>query len=144
MSSGKVFDRFRSKFIGKCSPTHFFWGSFDLASTRFSGRPGPPRKGAISGPAYSHEVSSCGFWPGGGAVAGPAYYAYLVPKPAGLENARIRPAAAGWNRELSEFVLMYDDVRAAESPEDALYEFVESAYEAGATLGNWDRAALEV
>ncbi len=144
VSSGKVFDRFRSKFLGKCSPTHFFWGSFDLACTRFSGRVAPPRKGAISGPAYSHEVSSAGFWPGGGAVNGPAYYAYTVPKPDGLENASIRPAGARWNTELSEFILMYDDVRAAESPEDSLYEFLASTYEAGATLGNWDRAALEV
>jgi hypothetical protein len=144
VSSGKVFDRFRSKFAGKCSPTHFFWGSFDLASTRFSGRVAPPRKGAISGPAYSQEVSSAGFWPGGGAVDGPAYYAYTVPKPDGLENAPIRPAAAKWNRDLSEFVLMYDDVRAADSPEDTLYEFLSSTYDAGATLGKWDRAALEV
>jgi hypothetical protein len=144
VSSAKVFDRFRSNFIGKYSPTHFFWGSFDLASTRFSGRRAPARKGAISGPAYSHEEWSAGFWPGGGAVPGPAYYAYVVPKPEGLEGAAVRPAAARWNAELGEFVLMYDDVRAAESPEDALYAFLESTYDAGATLGKWDRAALEV
>jgi len=144
VSSGKVFERFRSKFLGKCSPVHFFWGSFDLAVTRFSGRTAPPRKGVISGPAYSHEVSSAGFWPGGGAVDGPAYYAYTVPKPDGLENATVRPASAKWNPELAEFILMYDDVRAADPPEEALYEFLASTYEAGATLGKWDRAALEV
>jgi hypothetical protein len=143
MSSGKVMERFRGKFIGKCSPVHFFWGSFDLACTRFSGRLAPPRKGVISGPAYSHEESSAGFWPGGGAVDGPAYYAYTVPAPEGLDKAMIRPAAAGWNAQLSEFILMYDDVRQAPSPEEALYEFLESTYEAGARLGNWDRAALE-
>jgi uncharacterized protein DUF5996 len=143
VSSGKVLERFRGKYHGKCSPVHFFWGSFDLACTRFSGRLAPPRKGAISGPAYSHEVSSAGFWPGGGAVDGPAYYAYTVPKPEGLEKAQIRPAAARWNPQLSEFILMYDDVRQAPSPEAALYEFLESTYEAGATLGNWDRAAVE-
>jgi hypothetical protein len=144
VSSSKVFERFRSKFLGKCSPVHFFWGSFDLACTRFSGRTAPARKGVISGPAYSHEVSSAGFWPGGGTVDGPAYYAYTVPKPEGLEDAPVRPAAAKWNPELSEFILMYDDVRAADSPEDALYDFLASTYEAGAALGKWDRAALEV
>jgi hypothetical protein len=144
VSTSKVFEKFRSGFLGKCSPVHFFWGSFDLACTRFSGRLAPPRKGVISGPAYSHEESSVGFWPGGGAVEGPAYYAYTVPAPAGLEKAAIRPAAAGWNTRLGEFVLMYDDVRRAGSPEDTLYEFLQSTYEAGARLGNWDRAALEV
>ena len=110
---------------------------------RFSGRPAPPRKGAISGPAYSHEVSSAGFWPGGGAVDGPAYYAYTVPQPAGIDKEWIRPAPAGWNPQLSEFILMYDGVRAAESPEQALYEFLESTYDAGARLAKWDRATLE-
>jgi Family of unknown function (DUF5996) len=143
VSSSKVLERFRGKFLGKCSPVHFFWGSFDLACTRFSGKPAPPRKGVISGPAYSHEESSAGFWPGGGVVDGPAYYAYTVPQPEGLDRAAIRPAAAHWNAQLSEFVLMYDDVRQAPSPEDALYEFLESTYDAGARLGNWDRAALE-
>jgi hypothetical protein len=147
VSSSKVMERFRSHYIGKCSPVHFFWGSCDLACTRFSGRPAPSRRGAISGPAYSHEVSSAGFWPGGGPgvpIGGPAYYAYTVPKPDGLESAQIRPAAAKWNPQLSEFMLMYDDVRAAASPEDCLYEFLASTYEAGATLGRWDRAALEI
>ncbi len=143
ISSAKVLERFRGGFQGKCSPVHFFWGSFDLACTRFSGRIAPARKGVISGPAYSHECSSAGFWPGGGAVNGPAYYAYTVPPPTGIEKAAVRPAAAGWNPQLSEFILMYDDVRGSESPEQALYEFLESTYEAGARLAGWDRAALE-
>jgi len=143
VSSAKVMERFRAKFIGKCSPVHFFWGSCDLACTRFSGRLAPPRRGVISGPAYSHEVCSAGFWPGGGAVDGPAYYSYTVPQPAGIEKSQLRPGGAAWNTKLSEFILMYDDVRRAVSPEDALYEFLESTYEAGARLAKWDRAALE-
>jgi len=143
VSSAKVFDRFRGKFVGKCSQVHFFWGSFDLACARFSGRPAPPRKGVISGPAYSHELCSAGFWPGGGVVDEPAYYSYTVPKPAGLEREPVRPAAAGWNAQLSEFILRYDDVRRADSPDQALYDFLESTYEAGARLGKWDRAVLE-
>jgi hypothetical protein len=144
LSSAKVLQRFRGRFIGKCSPVHFYWGSFDLACTRFSGRPSSPRKGVISGPAYSHEVSSAGFWPGGGAIGGPAYYAYIVPPPAGIEKESIRPAAASWHPQLSEFILMYDDVRRAPSPEQSLYDFLESTYEAGARLAKWDRASLEV
>ena len=144
VSSVKVFERFRSKFIGKCSPVHFYWGSFDLACTRFSGRVAPPRKGVISGPAYSHEVCSAGFWPSGAAFDGPAYYSYTVPQPAGLEGEVVRPAAAGWNAQLSEFILSYSDLIRAESPETALYEFLESTYDAGARLGGWDRANLEV
>jgi len=143
VSSAKVLQRFRAKFVGKCSPVHFFWGSFDLACTRFSGRPAPPRKGVISGPSYSHEVCSAGFWPGGGAVDGPAYYSYTVPQPLGIERETIRPRAASWNSELSEFILMYSDVRAAEAPEEMLYEFLETTYAAGAGLAGWDRAALE-
>jgi hypothetical protein len=143
VSSAKVMEQFRARFIGKCSPVHFFWGSCDLACTRFSGRPAPPRRGVISGPAYSHEVSSAGFWPGG-AVDGPAYYSYTIPQPAGLEEARVRPAGAAWNAQLSEFILMYDDVRRADSPEQALYQFLESTYDAGARLAKWDRAALEL
>jgi len=143
VSSGKVMEQFRARFIGKCSPVHFFWGSCDLACTRFSGRLAPPRRGVISGPAYSHEVSSAGFWPGGGGVDGPAYYAYTVPTPNGIEEAQVRPDGAKWNAQLSEFVLMYDDVRRASSPEQALYEFLESTYDAGAALAKWDRAALE-
>ncbi len=144
VSSSKVMERFRSRFTGKCSPVHFFWGSFDLACTRFSGRPAPPRRGVISGPAYSHEVSSAGFWPGGGAVDGPAYYSYAVPPPPGFQDAPIRPAAARWNPDLSEFILMYDDVRLSPSPAEDLHAFLESTYEAAANLGKWDRAALEV
>jgi hypothetical protein len=98
----------------------------------------------ISGPAYSHEESSAGFWPGGGAVDGPAFYAYTVPQPPGIEREAVRPPKAFWHPQLSEFVLMYDDVRVAASPEESLYEFLESTYEAGARLANWDRAALEV
>jgi len=143
VSTAKVLGRFRANFTGKCSPVHFFWGSFDLACTRFSGRLAPARKGVISGPAYSHEVSSAGFWPGGGAVDGPAFYSYAVPQPAGIETQPVRPAGAGWNTQLSEFILMYDDVRRAGSPEEALYEFLESTYDAGALLAGWDRAALE-
>jgi len=143
VSTSKVFEQFRSNFVGKCSPVHFFWGSFDLACTRFSGRLAPPRKGVISGPAYSHEESSVGFWPGGGAVNGPAYYAYTVPAPEGIDKAQIRPAAAGWNSQLGEFILMYDEVRSAPSPQQMLHDFLQSTYEAGATLGHWDRGALE-
>jgi hypothetical protein len=137
VSSSKVMERFRGRFIGKCSPVHFFWGSCDLACTRFSGRLAPPRKGVISGPAYSHEVCSAGFWPGGGALDGPAYYSYTIPQPAGIEKEQL------WTPQLSEFILMYDDVRRAASPEDTLYAFLESTYAAGATLGKWDRASLE-
>jgi hypothetical protein len=142
VSVANVFQVFRGKFVGKCSPVHFFWGSFDLACTRFSGRVAPPRKGVISGPAYSHECCSAGFWPGAG-FEGPAFYSYTVPQPSGLANEVVRPATASWNTQLSEFILMYDDVRNAESPADALYKFLESTYEAGARLGKWDRAALE-
>jgi len=142
VSTSKVMEQFRARFIGKCSPVHFFWGSCDLACTRFSGRLAPARRGVISGPAYSHEVSSAGFWPGAG-LGAPAYYSYTVPTPAGLEQAQVRPAGAGWNAQLSEFVLMYDDVRRAGSPEQILYEFLESTYGAGASLAQWDRATLE-
>ncbi|HWE49031.1 MAG TPA: DUF5996 family protein [Bryobacteraceae bacterium] len=137
MSGAKVFEKFRGQYIGKCSPVHFFWGSFDLACSRFSGRRAPPRKGVISGPAYSHEVWSAGFWPGGGAVDSPAYYAYVVPQPAGIEKAEIRPDAAKWNAGMSEFVLLYDDVRQAESPEETLFEFLASTFDAASRLGNW-------
>jgi hypothetical protein len=144
VSTHTVMEEFRGRFIGKCSPVHFFWGSFDLACTRFCGRrAAPPRKGVITGPAYSHEEISAGFWPGAG-FAGPAFYAYSAPAPEGLENEKIRPAAAGWNSQLREFILMYDDVRRADSPHQALMDFLESTYEAGARLGHWDRAALEM
>jgi len=142
ISTENVMEEFRGRFVGKQSPVHFFWGSFDLACTRFSGRTAPRRPGVISGPAYSHEVISAGFWPGAG-FSGPAYYAYVVPKPEGLERESVRPAAAGWNPQLGEFILMYDDVRSAASPRDALLDFLQSTYEAGARLAGWDRAALE-
>lgn len=141
----RVFKQFRSGFIGKCSPVHFFWGSFDLAVTRFSGRRAPERPGAdsITKEAYSHEVISHGFWPGGGAVASPIFYSYTAPAPAGLEKEPILPIAAFYNRDLGEFILPYDAVREADSPDDALLEFMRSTYEAGARLANWDRASLE-
>ncbi|HVT95795.1 MAG TPA: DUF5996 family protein [Bryobacteraceae bacterium] len=143
LSTSMVLQEFRSRFIGKCSPVHFFWGAMDLACTRFSGRVAlPPRKGAITGPGYSHEVISAGFWPGAG-LGTPAFYAYAAPSPAGLEKEAIRPAAAAWNPQLSEFILKYDDVRGSESPRDALLDFFESTYAAAATLANWDRGALE-
>jgi hypothetical protein len=142
VSTQNVMQEFRGRFIGKCSPVHFFWGSFDLACTRFSGRPAPPRTGVITGPAYSHEEISAGFWPGAG-FDGPAFYAYSAPAPAGLERESVRPERARWNKKLGEFILMYDDVRESESPHDALLEFLQSTYEAGARLANWDRAALE-
>jgi hypothetical protein len=139
-----VFTRGRCGFVGKCSPAHFFWGAFDLAVTRFSGRPAPPREGpAFMREAYSHEVISHGFWPGSGAVLEPAFYAYAVPEPAGFKDARARPDAAFYNRELGEFILPYEAVRTAHSPEGAIDAFVESTYERGATLAGWDRAALE-
>jgi hypothetical protein len=145
VSAGCVFEEFRSRFTGKCSPVHFFWGSFDLAVTRFSGRRAPERKDAdaITREAYSHEVSSVGFWPGGGDIKGAAFYSYMAPAPQGLGEARVRPDAAFYHPQLGEFLLMYDDVRAAASPSTALLEFCQSTYEAGARLANWDRAALE-
>ena len=144
VSSAKVMAQFRAKYIGKCSPVHFFWGSCDLACTRFSGRLAPPRRGVISGPAYSHEVCSAGFWPGGGVVDGPAFYSYSVPHPGDIDQAEIRPHEALWNAQLSEYILMYEDVRRAPLPEQALLEFLESTYNAAATRGGWDRAALEI
>ena len=143
--SDTVLKEFRARFIGKCSPVHFFWGSFDLAVTRFSGRRAPERPGAdaMTREAYSHEVSSAGFWPGGGGVDEPAYYAYTVPQPDGLATAAVRPAAAFYHPTLSEFVLPYGAVRAAAAPRETLLEFLQSTYDAGATLAGWDRAALE-
>jgi hypothetical protein len=142
LEADMVMNEFRSRFIGKCSPVQFFWGSFDLACTRFSGRPAPPRKGIITSEAYSHEVISAGFWPGGGAM-GPAFYSYTAPAPAGLADEKVKPAAAFWSEKMSEFFLMYDEVRRAASPRAMLLDFMESTYAAGAKLANWDRAALE-
>ncbi|MFB3917357.1 MAG: DUF5996 family protein [Terriglobales bacterium] len=141
-----ILQEFRARFLGKCSPVHFFWGSFDLAVTRFSGRRAPQRPGAdaITREAYSHEVISAGFWPGGGDVKGPAYYSYAAPEPPGFATTRVRPGGARYDPQLKEFLLMYDDVRQADSPRLALLDFLQSTYEAGANLGDWDRAALEV
>jgi hypothetical protein len=141
----RVFKEFRAGFIGKVSPVHFFWGSFDLAVTRFSGRPAPAREGAdsITREAYSHEVISHGFWPGSGNVQMPAFYSYTAPEPAGLPQTPIKPAAAFYNPETGGFVLPYDEVRKAAEPERMLLEFLQSSYEAGANLAKWDRAALE-
>jgi hypothetical protein len=127
------------------SPAHFFWGSFDLAVTRFSGRRAPtkPDADAITREAYSHEVISAGFWPGNGGFGEAAFYCYAAPSPARLEQARVRPAAASYNAKLGEFILKYDDLRAESSPDAALMEFLGSTYEAAANLAKWDRALLE-
>lgn len=141
----RVLKGFRGQFIGKASPSHFFWGSFDLAASRFSGRRAPERAGAdrITREAYSHEVISAGFWPGSGPVREAAFYAYAYPEPAGLADAAIGPAAAHYNRELGEFILPYEAVRTAPAPDAALQTFLETTYAAAASLGDWDRAALE-
>jgi Family of unknown function (DUF5996) len=140
-----VFDSFRGEFIGKCSPVHFFWGSFDLAVTRFSGRPAPARPGAdaITREAYSHEVISHGWWPGGGPVNEPAFYAYAAPEPAGLKTAAVQPAAAYYNTDLSEFILPYEAVRTSAAPEADLRAFLRTTYDAAASLARWDRDSLE-
>jgi Family of unknown function (DUF5996) len=140
-----VLQEFRAGFLGKVSPVHFFWGSFDLAVTRFSGRRAPERPGAdpITREAYSHEVSSAGFWPGGGDIKGPAFYSYAAPEPAGLAERKVRPSAAFYHPQLKEYLLMYEDVRTADSPRTALTEFLQSTYDAAADLGKWDRKALE-
>jgi hypothetical protein len=140
-----IFQEFRAGFIGKDSPVHFFWGSFDLCVTRFSGRRAPERVGAdsMTREAYSHEVISAGFWPGGGDVKGAAFYAYAVPEPAGLAGQPVQPEAAFYHPQLHEFLLMYDDVRRAHSPRQALLSFLQSTYDAGANLGHWDRKELE-
>ncbi|HEV2911918.1 MAG TPA: DUF5996 family protein [Pyrinomonadaceae bacterium] len=145
VQADKIFTDFRARFIGKVSPVHFFWGSFDLAVTRFSGRRAPEREGAdaITREAYSHEAISHGFWPGGGPVTGAAFYSYTAPEPPGLKETPVRPASAFYSKELSEFLFMYEDVRKAARPATALLEFMQSTYEAGANLAKWDRAALE-
>ena len=141
----RIFKQFRSGFLGKCSPVHFFWGSFDLAVTRFSGRPAPQKEGVdpVTREAYSHEVTSCGWWPGNRMFPLPAFYAYSAPVPPGLDAEPVRPAAAYWDRQLGEFILKYDDARTAAAPEQAILDFCQSAYEAGANLAKWDRADLE-
>ena len=149
-ASHDVFAHFRTGFLGKASPVHFFWGSFDLAVTRFSGRSAPRHPGgvpnlpdAVAQEAYSHEVSSAGFWPGGGAIDYPAYYSYAYPAPEGFSAALVKPAAAFWSKELGEFLLPYDAVRTAADPRAMLMEFLQSTYDAAADLGQWNRAALE-
>jgi hypothetical protein len=140
-----IFKEFRARFLGKVSPVHFFWGSFDLAVTRFSGRPAPERQGAdkVTRDAYSHEEISAGWWPGGGAVADAAFYAYAAPEPPGFKERTVGPAKAYYHTQLGEFILPYEDVRNAPDPKAALMEFLETTYAAGAELGHWDRAALE-
>jgi hypothetical protein len=150
VQTDRVFKEFRSHFIGKCSPVHFFWGSFDMAVTRFSGRTAPPHPGGVphlpdvvAREAYSHEVSSCGFWPGGGPVPYPVYYSYAYPAPEGFKDARVRPSAAFYSADLGEFLLPYDEVRKARKPDAVLLDFLQSTYEAAANLAKWDRPALE-
>lgn len=150
VQTDRVFKLFRSRFIGKCSPVHFFWGAGDLALTRFSGRLAPQHPGGVPGlpdwvtrEAYSHEVSSCGFWPGGGAIPYPAFYSYAYPEPAGYSGARIRPEAAFYSTDFREFILPYETVRHAELPDATLLNFLQTTYEAAADLGQWDRTSLE-
>jgi len=150
VQADRVFKIFRSRFAGKCSPVHFFWGAGDLAVTRFSGRPAPEHPGGIPNlpdwvtrEAYSHEVSSAGFWAGGGPIAFPAFYSYAYPEPAGFSKAPVRPQAASYNNDFREFILPYDAVRQSATPDDTLLEFLQSTYEAAARLAAWDRAALE-
>jgi hypothetical protein len=145
-----VFSHFRTGFLGKASPVHFFWGSFDLAVTRFSGRPAPLHPGgiphlpdAVVREAYSHEVSSAGFWPGGGGIEYPAFYSYAYPAPEGFASARVQPAAAFFSKELGEFVLPYEAVRTASDPNAMLLDFLQSTYAAAADRAHWDRAGLE-
>jgi hypothetical protein len=149
LQSDRVFKEFRSEFCGKCSPVHFFWGSFDLAVTRFSGRRAPQHPGgvphlpdAITREAYSHEVSSLGFWPGNEMMPEPIFYSYAYPEPRGFSEAKVQPSSASYNSQLKEFVLPYEEVRKAESPDATLLQFARTTYDAASTLGDWDRAAL--
>jgi hypothetical protein len=150
VQADRVLKEFRARFIGKCSPVHFFWGAPDLAVTRFSGRRAPEHPAGIPNlpdsvarEAYSHEVSSCGFWPGGGAISSPAFYSYAYPEPSGFPEAAVEPKGAFYSRELREFILPYDDVRRAESQDQTLLAFLQSTYEAAARLASWDRRELE-
>jgi len=149
VQADRVFTAFRAGFIGKASPVHFFWGSFDLAVTRFSGRAAPPHPGVpgmadrVTREAYSHEVSSCGFWPGGAGMERPIFYSYAYPPPPGFSAAPARPGTAFYSSEMGEFILPYDAVRQADDPDALLLGFLRSTYEAAATLGRWDRAGLE-
>ncbi len=146
----RVFNLFRTRFIGKCSPVHLFWGGMDLAVTRFSGRTAPPHPGGIPNlpdyvtrESYSHEVSSCGFWSGTAPIDYPAFYAYAYPQPPGFAEARVGPEGAFYSKDFGEFILPYDRVRDSSSPDDTLLEFLQSTYVAAADLAHWDRAALE-
>jgi hypothetical protein len=150
VNSDRVFKQFRTGFLGKASPVHFFWGSFDLAVTRFSGRRAPRHPGgvpnlpdAVAHEAYSHEVSSAGFWPGSGAIDYPAFYSYAYPEPSGFRTAKVRPDAAFFSEAMSEFVLPYDAVRKSGDPDKTLLDFLDSTYEAAANAARWDREALE-
>jgi len=150
VQSDRVFKEFRSRFCGKCSPVHFFWGSFDLAVTRFSGRPAPPHPGgvphlpdAITREAYSQEVSSLGFWPGNAAMPTPVFYSYAYPEPPGFAGAKVQPPEVYYESKLREFILPYDAVRTDEKPDEVLLDFAQSAYDAASKLGKWDRDALE-
>lgn len=150
VQADRVMEEFRAAFIGKASPVHFFWGAADLAVTRFSGRPAPEHPGGIPNlpdeitrEAYSHEVSSCGFWPGNRESPDPIFYSYAYPTPEGFPESAVRPDAAFWLEELGEFALLYEDARSADSPDDALYDFFESTYAAAADLAGWDREGLE-
>jgi hypothetical protein len=150
VQADRVFKQFRARFIGKCSPVHFFWGAPDLAVTRFSGRTAPEHPGGVPNladrvtrEAYSHEVSSAGFWWGGGPLPHAAFYSYAYPEPEGFAKAPVQPAAAFYSTDLREFILPYDAVREADAPDDTLLSFLQSSYEAAANLARWDRSALE-
>jgi hypothetical protein len=150
LQADRIFKEFRARFIGKCSPVHFFWGSFDLAVTRFSGRRAPQHPGgvphlpdAVTREAYSHEVSSCGFWPGAPAMPKPVFYSYAYPEPSGFSAAKVKPNAAFYSSALHEFILPYDEVRKADSTDSVLLDFLQSTYEAAADAGVWDRPVLE-
>jgi hypothetical protein len=147
--ANRILTEFRCRFVGKVSPVHFFWGAFDLAVTRFSGRRAPPHPGApnlarfVAVEAYSHEVSSCGFWPGGGPVNEPAFYAYAYPEPQGFKDYPVQPQEAFYHTGMGEFLLPYDTVRNAKSPDDVLLSFLQTTYEAAAKCAKWDRDSLE-
>lgn len=150
VQSDRIFKNFRARFCGKCSPVHFFWGSFDLAVTRFSGRPAPPHPGGVphlpdvvAREAYAREVSSLGFWPGNAAMPAPIYYSYAYPEPPGFSEAKVEPSAAVYSSQLHEFTLPYDAVRTAEFPDEVLLQFAQSTYDAASTLGKWDREMFE-
>jgi len=149
VQTDRILKQFRSRFIGKCSPVHMFWGAFDMAVTRFSGRRAPEHRACaaladfVVREAYSQEVSSCGFWPGGGIIQEPCFYAYAYPEPDCFKQAAVHPEQAFYSADLNEFLLPYDVARTSEKPDETLLAFLQSTYEAAANLGNWDRAALE-